>query len=180
MSVSWIPLWLVLRTPYSPNNETFTHLGVAEMSGRAATTVLKMQVVDICWECIKRLVESLGMSNPIHSSINAREETRGNITALEHRDQRLSPPWTRFCLLPWPRQKFKDSYTWPDSTEHSPDPPPPLHHFKMCTLGSAFCFLIWITAFSMQYLALWRSVWSRWSSDGLGCVHEDSPRSCVM
>lgn len=61
------------------------------MSGRAATTVLKMQVVTICWECIKRLVESLGMSNLIHSSINAREETRGNISAPEHRDQQPPP-----------------------------------------------------------------------------------------
>lgn len=138
--MSWISLWVVLRTTYSPN-ETFSHLGVAEMSGRAATAVLKMQVADICWECIKRLVESLGMSNPIHSSINAPEETRGNITALE----RLAPPWTRCCLLPRPRQKFKDSYTWPDSTEHSPDPPPPLHHIKI--LYTQQCFLF----FSFNY-----------------------------
>lgn len=55
---------MVLPTTYSLNNETFSHLGAAEMSGRAATTVLKMQVADICWECIERLVESLGMSDP--------------------------------------------------------------------------------------------------------------------
>lgn len=142
MSISWSSLWVVLRTTYSPSNETFSHLGVAEMTGRAATTVLKMQVVDICWERIKRLRESLGMSNLIHSSINAWEETRGNITAPEHRDQRLSPAWTRCCLLPRPRQKFKDSYTWPDSTEHSPDPPPPLHHFKI--LYTQQCFLVFV------------------------------------
>lgn len=53
-----------MPTTYSLNNETLSHLGAAEMSGRAATTVLKMQVADICWECIERLVESLGMSDP--------------------------------------------------------------------------------------------------------------------
>lgn len=44
------------------------------------------------------------MSNPIHSTINAWEETRGNITALrstlKQRDQGPSPPQTHCSLCP--------------------------------------------------------------------------------